>query len=193
VVIASLRALVRRTTIPTIAAAVGASALLGATSGSAAATAASTTKARHACNILLASEIESVLSAAPLDPGPTKVHIPNSRRNFTRCEWDDRREPTTTQLAVYTGLARKLTRDQRLRLGIPAAGTTARALTPQELDGLGDWGAVEIIRDGTYGSIQVVRGAASFFVSSSYQGPGPLPLVSEADMIALARKAAPRI
>lgn len=190
--IASLRALVRLTTIPTVAAAVGTSVLLGATP-TPAVTAASAAKARHACNLLLASEIESVLSAAPLDPGPTKVHIPNTRKNFTRCEWDDRREPTTTQLAVYTGLARKLTKDQRLGLGVPAAGTAARALTPQELDGLGDWGAVEIIRDGTYGSIQVVRGRASFFVSSSYQGPGPLPLVSEADMIALARKAAPRI
>lgn len=154
---------------------------------------ATATRANHACTLLRPGEITGVLTAAPLDPGPSKVRIPQARKNFSRCEWDDHLVPQRTQLAVYTGLARKLTATQRANLGVAAAGSAARDLTPEELRGLGDRGAVEIIRDGTYGSVSVLRGNDSFFVSAAYQGPGALPTITEADMLALARLAAPRL
>jgi hypothetical protein len=164
----------------------------GAVAG-AATPAARTDKAATACALLTEAEIASVFRSAPLDPGPHKVRIPNARRNFSRCEWDDREVPTTTQLAVYTGLARTVKAGQLRGLGVAATGTTARDLTPEELQGLGDRGAVELIHDGTYGSISIVRGNDVLYVSSAYQGPAPLPQVTEADMLAVARLAAARL
>jgi hypothetical protein len=154
---------------------------------------AAATKAEHACKLLTRAEIESVLSAAPLDPGPTKRAIPQSRKRFTNCRWDDEREATSHQLAAFTTLARKLKPSRLTGLGVAAPGSAARDLTATELEGLGDRGTVEIIRDGTYGNVAIVKGKDAFLVSAAYQGPGPSLQITEADMIALARLAAARI
>jgi hypothetical protein len=159
---------------------------------SATVTQAATTKAANACALLTRAEIESVLSGAPLDPGPTKRVIPNSRTNFTDCRWDDEREATSVQLAVFTKLGRRIKSSQLGGLGRAAAGTAARDLTAEELTGLGDRGTVEIVRDGTYGNIGIVKGRDAYLVSAAYQGPGA-PQVTEADMLALARLAAARV
>ncbi len=149
-------------------------------------------KAKNACKLLDRAEITAVLTQAPLDPGPKRVRLPGQHANFTRCEWDDHETPEATQLAAFTGLARDLTKRQRLGLGVAAPGTTARDLAADELTGLGDWGAVEIVRNGTYGTIQVVKGKDSYFVSAAYQGSAA-PQVTEADMLALARIASARV
>lgn len=149
-------------------------------------------KAANACALLTRAEIESVLSGAPLDPGPTKRVLPNARRNFTNCRWDDEREATAPQLAVFTTLGRRIKASQLAGLGRAADGTTARDLTTEELAGLGDRGTVELVRDGTYGNVGVVKGRDAFLVSAAYQGPGA-PQVTEAEMLALARLAAARV
>ena len=152
-----------------------------------------TGEARTACELLTRTDITSVLSAAPLDPGPTKRAIPQSSRNFTNCRWDDERAPTSTQLAAFTTLARKVKAPQLAGLGVAKEGTATRALTTEELKGVGDRGTVEIVRGGTYGNVAVVKGKDAFLVSATYQGPGTLPQVTEADMLALARLAAARL
>lgn len=149
--------------------------------------------ATNACKVLTAGEIASVLTAAPLDPGPKKVAVRNADKRFSRCEWDDHVAETGTQLAVYTGLARNVKATQLGTLGVAVPGSTGRNLTPEELTGLGDRGTVEIVRDGTYGTISIVKGKDALFVSSAYQGSGTLPHVTEADMLAIARLAAARL
>jgi len=146
-----------------------------------------------ACKLLTREQIESVFGAAPLDPGPTNRTLPNARKSFTNCQWDDEATPTTTQLAAFTTLGRKVKKAQLSGLGRAAQGTAARDLTPAELQGLGDRGVVEIVRDGTYGTVTVVKGRDAMLVSVAYQGPDPRPQVTEADMLAIGRLAAARL
>jgi len=156
-----------------------------------AATGPTSAKPNAACRLLTREQIQSVFTAAPLDPGPTNRTIPNARKNFTNCQWDDEAVPTTAQLAAFTTLARKVKPAQLSGLGVAAQGTAARDLTPAELQGLGDRGTVEIVRDGTYGSVGIVRGRDAMLVSVAYQGPNA-PQVTETEMLALARLAATR-
>ncbi|MFA5883362.1 MAG: hypothetical protein WDA60_05890 [Acidimicrobiia bacterium] len=149
--------------------------------------------ATSACKVLTAGEIASVFTGAPLDPGPKRVTVPNADKRFTRCEWDDHENETTPQVAAYTGLARKVKATQLAGLGVADPGTAARDLTKDELVGLGDRGVVELVQGNRYGNIAVVKGKDAMFVSVTYQGPGALPQVTEADMLAIARLAAARL
>jgi len=181
----------RSLALPALAPLLALALVFGGVSGSVAGS--TTPTARHACQLLTRAEIESVLGAAPLDPGPTKRTLPNVRKRFTNCRWDDEREATSPQLAVFTTLARNLNPSRLAPLAVAADGTATRNLTSEELGSMGARGTVEILRDGTYGSVAIVRGRDAFLVSAAYQGPAPLPQVTEADMIALARLAAARV
>jgi hypothetical protein len=190
-VIARTNARTALAAIPVLLALVATLGFCGALPASAA-TPTKTAKPNAACRLLTRAQIESVFTAAPLDPGPTNRTIPNARKNFTNCQWDDEAVPTTTQLAAFTTLARKVKPAQLSGLGVAAQGTAARDLTPAELQGLGDRGTVEIVRDGTYGSVGIVKGRDAMLVSVAYQGPNA-PQVTEADMLAIARLAAARL
>jgi hypothetical protein len=154
---------------------------------------ATTKPARTACQLLTRAEITSVLTEAPLDPGPRPFSTPNTIAKLTRCRWDDRAATRSPELVAYTGLARDLSKKRLSSIGTAAAGSSARDLTADELAGIGDRGSVEIIRNGTYGSIAIVKGNHAVLVSAAYQGDGTLPQVTEADMIELARMASARV
>lgn len=152
-------------------------------------------KAKNACGLLTNADITSLFNDAPLDPGPKRVRGSERAKNFTRCAWDDKRTSGQPfpQLVAYTNLARGITKAQQTLLTTPTAGTTARALTATDLEGLGTKGVIEIQPDGASGAIGVLKGNDYLIVSVGYLGAPPIAPILDAELIALARKAAPRV
>ena len=152
-------------------------------------------RAKNACQLLTSADITSLFNDAPLDPGPKKVRGSKRAKNFTRCAWDDKRTSgqPVPQLVAYTNLARGLTKAQEELLTTPLANTTARVLTASELEGLGTKGVIEIHPDGASGTVGFLKGKDYSIVSVGYLGAPPNAPILDAELIALARKAAPRV
>jgi hypothetical protein len=172
-----------------IAAALVASVVVGG--GSALASVRSAKTAINACQLLKRSAVESVFTTAAVDRGPKPVKGPPSGdKRFTRCEFDDHETPDAGHaLNAYTFFARDLDRAQKRQLATPQPGSTARVLTTSELDGIGKKGVMEMQPGGSYASIGALKGNNYFIVSVGYEGADPLPQVSEAEMLELARLA----
>jgi hypothetical protein len=169
--------------------------VLAGTAGAAMPTQEVAVRAKHACDLLTAQDITSLFNDAPLDPGPKKIRGSKRAKHFSRCAWDDKRiknEPVP-QLVAYTNLARRLNKAQKAVLTTPAPNTTARALTAAELEGLGTLGVIEIHPDGASGTIGVLKGNRYSIVAVGYLGAPPEAPILDVELVALARKAAPRV
>jgi hypothetical protein len=147
--------------------------------------------ASDACQLLNRRAIESVFTTAALDRGPKPVKGPKSGdQRFTRCEFDDHATPDTGhQLNAYTFFAKGIDPAQKRQLTTLQPGSTARELTADELAGIGSKGVMEVQPGGAYATIGALKGDNYFIVSVGYEGTDPLPQVSEAEMVAVARLA----
>jgi hypothetical protein len=147
--------------------------------------------ATGACQLLNRRAIESVFTAASVDRGPKPVKGPKSGdERFTRCEFDDHNTPDAGhQLNAYTFLAKGINRTQKRQLTTPQPGSTARELSADELAGIGSKGVMEVQPGGAYATVGALKGDNYFIVSVGYEGADPLPQITEAEILAVARLA----
>jgi hypothetical protein len=152
-------------------------------------------KAKNACGLLAAQEITAIFDDAPLDPGPTKVALStNGAKNFTQCQWND--ELTTDsvpQLIARVSLARDVTKSQAKRLSTPQPAASGRAITGENLRGIGSKGVIEVNEDGSYAAVGGLKDDDYFIVSVNYLGAPLAAPITDLDILALARTAAKRV
>src|SRR5262249_21349779 len=136
----------------------------------------------------------TVFTDAPLDPGPTKAKLSKrASKQGSQCLWDDEKtDGPGPQLIVHTALARDLKKWQKQLLTTPQADT-ARAMTGEELEGLGSKGVIDINADGSYASVGALKGDDFFIVSVGYVGASPPAPIADSAILTLARAAAQRL
>lgn len=151
--------------------------------------------AKNACGLLTAEEITAIFDDAPLDPGPTTIDLrTNGAKNFTQCQWND--ELTTEsvpELIARVSLARDVTKSQAKRLSTPQPAARGRAITGENLRGIGSKGVIEINEDGSYAAVGGLKDDDYFIVSVTYLGAPLAAPITDLDILALARAAAKRV
>jgi hypothetical protein len=165
------------------------------TTGASAGPQAPASKAKDACALLTSQEITEIFTDAPLDPGPTKVELPKKgNKNFSQCLWDDEKtEGPVPQLIAKTSLARGINKSQVKLLTTPQPNANGRAISRNDLHGLGSKGVIEINPEGSYATVGALKGKDYYIVSVGYVGAQPFAPITDIEIMTLAREAAKRV
>jgi hypothetical protein len=152
-------------------------------------------KAKNACKLLTTEEITAVFDDAPLDPGPTKVKLPDGGlENFSQCFWyDDKGDNAVPRLMARTSLALGVDREQAKRLTKPVPNSNGRAIAGEELRGVGSKGVIETNANRTSASVSALKANNFYIVTVGYVGAGEFTPITDVDILALARAAAKRV
>jgi hypothetical protein len=157
--------------------------------------AAARANAGTACSLLTSDEITAIFDDAPLDPGPTKIDLStNGTKSFTQCQWNDELSTDSVpELIARVSLARDISKSQAKRLSTPQPAASGRAITGENLRGIGSKGVIEINESGSYAAVGGLKDGDYFIVSVTYLGAPSAAPITDGDILALARAAAKRV